>query len=288
MSERETIASPTRLIDALAKQFPDSSRSTLRQMLREGRVRVNGEVEVRASRDLVVGDDLAVGRRDRSAMLPDTIEILFEDEDIIVIVKGAGLLTVSTEHESGETAQAYLNAHLRAHRHRGRVWVVHRLDRDTSGVLVFAKTIEAFESLKEQLSEHEVDRAYIAVIEGAMPKEKGTIRSLLKENPRTFHVSSTTDPLKGKLAVTRYRTLRKGERYSVLEVVLETGRKNQIRVHFSEAGHPVVGDKRYRAATDPMKRLGLHAAKLGFIHPTSGKKLSFEAPLPDAFRKLAL
>jgi len=288
LAERLTISKPALLLDILAETFPDSSRSTLRQMLRQGRVRVNGAVEVRGNRELAPGDDVAIGRRDRALTLPDTIEILHEDDDIIVIVKGTGLLTVSTEHEHERTAQAYLNQHLRAHHHRGRVWVVHRLDRESSGVLVFTKTMEAFESLKERLSEHDVDRVYIAVIEGAMPRPEGTIRSLLREDPKTFHVSSTNDPIKGRLAVTHYRTVASGDRYSTLEVTLETGRKNQIRVHLSEAGHPIVGDKRYGAKSDPMNRLGLHAMKLGFDHPVTGRRMVFEAPLPDEFRKLSL
>jgi RluA family pseudouridine synthase len=285
---RGTVGSETQLLDYLQAMFPDSSRTTLRQMLQADRVRVNGKLEKYARRGLTTGDTVDIAPRAQPQLIPPEVAVLFEDDDIIVIFKEVGLLTVATPGEQQRTAQAFLNDYLSAKKIRERIHVVHRLDRDTSGVLVFARNFEAREALKEQFAAHHIDRVYIAVIEGAMPKATGTIRSYLRED-RDFTVRSVRDESQGgKLAITHYHTQAKGERYSRLQVTLETGRKNQIRAHLSESGHPVVGDKRYGAQTDPLRRLGLHAAVLGFRHPLTGKALRFEAPLPDSFRSLEL
>jgi len=283
---RLVVEDPALLLDFLQRMFPDSSRTSLRGMLQVGRVRINGEIEKQGRRALVAEDVVDVGPR-ATQLLPEDLSILYEDEDVIVVVKDVGLLTVATPMERERTVQAYLNDYLRAKRIQERIHVVHRLDRDTSGVLVFAKRFDARETLKEQFARHDIERLYIAIIEGAMPQPAGTIRSYVREDA-DFTVRSVSDPARGKLAVTHYRTLERGSRYSRLEVRLETGRKNQIRAHLSEAGHPVVGDERYGAGSNPMKRLGLHAAVLGFAHPTSGKPMRFEAPLPDSFRRLKL
>ena len=277
-------AHPAPLLELLAEAFSEMSRTSLRQMLQQGRVRVNGEIEKRGAREIVPGDVIDVGRKEVVRQLPPQVQILHEDSDVIVIVKGEELLTVATEREKEDTAQAYLNQYLRSKGIRERVHVVHRLDRDTSGVMLFARSFEMRQRLKDRFAAHDIDRVYVAIIEGTMPEPSGTIRSFLYEDS-TWTVRSTDDPHRGKLAVTHYRTLGSGNRYSMLEVTLETGRKNQIRAHLSEAGHPVIGDRRYGAATDPIGRLGLHAKLLGFIHPRTGRKMTFEAPLPDSFRR---
>lgn len=272
------------LLAFLGRLFPDSSKSTLRQMLEQGRVRVNGGIEKRARRLLKPSDTVDVGARVHVSNLPDEISILYEDEDLIVIVKDVGLLSVATVSEKEETAQAYLNAYLRA-RPEGRIHVVHRLDRGTSGVLVFAKNFPTREALKERFAAHDIERVYIAIVEGVLREPAGTFRSFLREG-KDLVVRSAPEGPNSKLAITHYRTLETRDRYSLVEVTLETGRRNQIRVHFSESGHPVAGDSNYGAATDPIGRLALHAKVLGFVHPFTKKKMRFEAPLPDGFRKL--
>ena len=272
------------LLEALQAKFPDSSKTSLRQMLQGGRVRVNGEVEKDAKRP--IGDDEVVDIVSKAVarQLPPGLVILHEDTEVIVVLKSHGLLTVATERERESTAQAYLNDYLRAQRAE-RIHVVHRLDRDTSGVLVFAKTFHARERLKEQFAEHSAERLYVAIVEGAIDPPRGTIRSHLFERRDLKMVSVEPRP-EAKLAVTHYRTVRTNAQYSMLEVTLETGRKNQIRAHLSEAGHPVIGDRMYGATTNPIDRLGLHAKLLGFVHPTSGKKMTFTAPLPRPFGEL--
>lgn len=281
---RRIIARRATLIEALEDVFPDSSRTTLRQMLQQGRVRVNGEVEKDAKRLVEPRDAIDIGQKLALRHLPPGIALLHEDGDVLVILKAHGILTVATERERETTAQAYLNAYLKE-KGEERVHVVHRLDRETSGVLVFAKHLAAREALKEQFAAHSVDRVYVAVIEGTIDPPRDVIRSNLIERRDLRMVSVESHP-DAKLAVTHYRTLESNGRYSLLEVTLETGRKNQIRAHLSERGHPVAGDRLYGSEINPLGRLGLHARLLGFRHPQTGKKLTFTAPVPAAFLDL--
>ncbi len=282
---RYAVAKPQQLLDARAVMYPESSKTTLRQMLQTGRVRVNGEIEKNARRELEEDDTVDVADKAVHRNLPEGLAILHEDNDVIVVLKANGLLTVATERERETTAQAYLNVYLGQKKGEERIQVVHRLDRETSGVLVFAKNAYAREQLKEQFAAHTVDRVYIAMIEGEMDPEAGTFRSFLRER-RDLKMESVDEHPDAKYAVTHYRTIETNGRYSMLEVTLETGRKNQIRAHLSEAGHPVIGDRMYGSEVNPIGRLGLHAKLLGFDHPVTRKHMVFTAPVPKAFRSL--
>lgn len=273
------------LLDTLALLYPDSTKTTLRQLLQAGRVRVNGEVEKNARRELDPGELVEVGQKSVQPALPPGLAVLHEDDDVIVVLKAHGLLTVATERERETTAQAYLNVYLKE-KGGERIHVVHRIDRETSGVLVFAKNFEAREALKEKFAAHDVERVYIAVIEGELDPPRGTIRSHLRER-KDLRMESVDAHPDAKLAVTHYRTIESNGRYSLLEIRLETGRKNQIRTHLAEAGHPVVGDRMYGSNVNPLGRLGLHAKILGFDHPKTGKKLVFTAPVPKSFTSAA-
>jgi 23S rRNA pseudouridine1911/1915/1917 synthase len=281
-SVRKTITAPAVLLDALGSLYPESSKTTLRQMLQAGRVRVNGEVEKNARCALDVDDVVDVGPKTVQIALPPELTILHEDEAVIVVLKANGLLTVATERERETTAQAYLNVYLKE-KGEERIHVVHRLDRETSGVLVFAKSFEAREALKEKFAVHDVDRVYVAIVEGAIDPPSGTLRSYLRER-RDLKMESVDPHPDAKLAVTHYRTIESNGKLSMLEIRLETGRKNQIRTHLSEAGHPVVGDRLYGSTVNPLGRLGLHAKLLGFDHPVTGKRMVFTAPLPKVFK----
>ncbi len=281
---RHSVRESASLLDALASFYPDASRTTLRQMLQSGRVRVNGEIEKNARRALEADDSIDVGQKSVQIPLPPTLALLHEDEDILVVLKSHGLLTVATERERETTAQAYLNQYLKL-KGEERVHVVHRLDRETSGVLVFAKHFDAREALKEKFAAHDVDRVYIAIIEGSIDPPSGTIRSNLRER-RDLRMESVDAHPDAKPAVTHYRTIQESSGFSMLEITLETGRKNQIRTHLSEAGHPVVGDRMYGSNVNPLGRLGLHAKLLGFDHPRDGKHLVFTAAVPKVFREL--
>jgi 23S rRNA pseudouridine1911/1915/1917 synthase len=282
---RYTVPAPQALLEALAALFPESSRTTLRQMLQSGRVRVNGEVEKNARRELEADDTVDVAEKAVHRNLPPELSVLYEDADVIVVLKSHGLLTVATERERDTTVQAYLNVYLGQGKGKERIHVVHRLDRETSGVLVFAKNAYAREQLKEQFAAHTTERLYVAMVEGEMDPPDGTYRSYLREMKDLKMVSVDPHP-EAKYAVTHYRTVETNGRYSMLEVQLETGRKNQIRAHLSEAGHPIVGDRMYGSEVNPIGRLGLHAKMLGFEHPVTRKKLVFTAPVPKVFKEL--
>lgn len=277
---RRIVTTSVSLLEFLAGLYPDSSKTTLRQLLQTGRVRINGETEKDAKRQLEVDDIVEVAPKNDRSQLPPGLSILHEDKDVIVVLKANGLLSVATEREREHTAQAYLNEYL-----RDRVHVVHRLDRETSGVMMFAKNFEARERLKDRFAAHDIDRVYVAIVEGAMQPSSGTIRSNLLEG-KDLRMRSVDVHPDAKFAVTHYRTIATAGAYSMLEVTLETGRKNQIRAHLSEAGHPVAGDPFYGATTNPLGRLGLHAKLLGFAHPTTGQRMTFTAPLPKSFREL--
>jgi 23S rRNA pseudouridine1911/1915/1917 synthase len=280
---RLSVLERQQLLDALASMYPQSSKTTLRQMLQTGRVRVNGEIEKNARRELEEDDTVDVADKAVHRNLPEGLAILHEDNDVIVVLKAHGLLTVATERERETTAQAYLNVYLGQKRGEERIQVVHRLDRETSGVLVFAKNAYAREQLKEQFAAHTTERVYIAIVEGEMDPEAGTFRSFLRER-RDLKMESVDEHPDAKFAVTHYRTIETNGRYSMLEVTLETGRKNQIRTHLSEAGHPVLGDRMYGSEVNPIGRLALHAKLLGFDHPVTRKHMVFTAPVPKAFR----
>lgn len=253
-------------------------------MLEQGRVRVNDETQKAASRTLHAGDVLEVGSRSGVRKLVRGIEILFEDDELLVIHKPAGLLTVATPHEKEHTAYAYLREYVKERNPHRKLFIVHRLDRFVSGLLVFAKSQAVKEQLQALFMKHDISRKYWALVEGRVKKDQGTIRSLLAQD-RAQRMRSTKDATTGKHAVTHFRVLRRFSNLSALEVTLETGRKNQIRVHLSEMGHPIVGDRAYGSTMDPVGRIGLHAYLLGFRHPRSGSRLLFQTEPPAEFRR---
>jgi tRNA pseudouridine32 synthase/23S rRNA pseudouridine746 synthase/23S rRNA pseudouridine1911/1915/1917 synthase len=216
---------------------------------------------------------------------PKGLTILYEDRDILVVDKIEGLLTIGTEREREKTAHFLLNEYVKkgSERSRNRVFIVHRLDRETSGILLFAKNEEAKFYLQERWKEF--SKKYVAVVHGKLREKEGVITSYLLEN-KAFRVYSVKDPDKGKFSKTGYKVIKESDKLSLLEIDLFTGRKNQIRVHFSEKGHPVVGDKIYGNTDKGFKRLALHAASLTIIHPHTNREMSFETEIPLYFRTL--
>jgi RluA family pseudouridine synthase len=212
----------------------------------------------------------------------DRIQVVFEDESLVVVDKPAGLLTMGTETERSRTVYAALREAANRKRPPEKIFIVHRLDREASGLLVFAKTIEAKEGLQEQFKDHSAGRRYVAVVDGRVTPENFTIRSYLAENA-AFRVYSTRRSGEGKLAVTHVHVVKAKPKATLVEVRLETGRKHQIRVHLAERGHPIVGDKVYGSRSNPIRRMALHAAQLDFRHPATGKPMHFESRYPKAF-----
>jgi 23S rRNA pseudouridine1911/1915/1917 synthase len=213
---------------------------------------------------------------------PRGLSILYEDRDILVVDKVNGLLTVSSERVKEDTAYYLLNDYVRKgnSKSRNRVFIVHRLDRDTSGVLVFAKTENAKRFLQDEWQEF--NKKYLAIVSGKMSTQEGLITSYLAENS-VFKMYSTPDTEKGKLAKTGFKVLKELAKYSLLEIDLITGRKNQIRVHLADKGHPVVGDKKYGTKEKGINRLCLHAVSISLIHPFSKEKMTFETKIPTYF-----
>mgnify|MGYP000022213046 CR=1 FL=1 len=267
------------LLETLATMSPQSSKTTLRSWVKEGRVSVDGEIAKRADQEVQKGQKVEVGPRPN--LVTKGVEIVYEDPHLIVINKPIGMLSVATAFEKGETAHAILKAKYRPK----KVYVVHRLDQDTSGIMLFALSEKAWEKLKNTFEKHAIDRKYCALVEGTVQSRSGSWRSYLWEDPN-YVVRSTPDPDKGRLAITHYRRKGISKKYTWLELTLETGRKNQIRVQCADAGHPVLGDAKYGATANPMKRLGLHAQYLAFDHPITGKKMTFNSKIPAAFQKI--
>lgn len=212
--------------------------------------------------------------------LPKGLEIIHEDRDILVVNKPSGLLTIATESEKAKTAYASLTDYVKKgnFKSKNRIFIVHRLDRDTSGILVFAKT----ESVKLNLQDNwdTTTKKYVAVTHGKWEKQEGTISSYLTEN-KALQVYSTKDQSIGKLSHTQYKVLKDTINYSLVEINLLTGRKNQIRVHFADEHHPIVGDLKYGDDKKKYLRLALHSLSIRFKHPYSGNEIFFETAIPS-------
>ncbi len=271
------------LLDFLLVALAPMNRTRVKQVLRSGRVHVNGTSVTRHDHPLRRGDAVSLSRDAPLSADITGISIVHEDPYLVVIDKPAGLLTVATESEKTDTAFVRLSAHLVA-RNGGRPFVVHRLDRDTSGLLLFARSAEVRDQL--QANWEAVAKTYLAVVEGTPNPAAGVVENFLTEG-RDLRVRAGRHAGKdAKRAVSRYTTRATRDRYSLVEVELETGRKHQIRVHMAGLGCPVAGDKVYGAATDPVRRLCLHAWRLAFDHPFSGARVELESPLPEVLARV--
>jgi 23S rRNA pseudouridine1911/1915/1917 synthase len=280
---------PAALLAWLFAAWPEAKRNTVREWLRDRRVEVNGRIVSQFDHELKPGDAVTIRSQPQTA--PDTrlaggILIRHEDDAVIVIEKPPGLRSIATEAEADATAYAQLTAHVRRGnpRSRERVWIVHRLDQETSGLMIFARTEAAKRALQENWDAAE--KKYRAVVEGAPPRESGVLISHLDESDR-FRVRIAPESPATRRAVTHYRVEKKGAKdHTLVELTLETGRRHQIRVQLGQAGCPIVGDKRYGAKTDPIKRVALHASELRFKHPVAGGEMRFISPLPGEFGRL--
>ncbi len=267
------------LLDALALIAPESSKTTLRSWLKIGRVQVDGQVIKIGSEMLVKGQEVIVGEQHR--FIAEEVRVVYEDQDLIAVDKPSGLLSVSTDFEGGNNLHSILKSKFK---HK-RVYPVHRLDQDTSGIIIFALSQRARDKLKEIFEKHDIERRYVALVEGHLKEKSGVWRSYQYED-KAYFVHTTQSPEKGKLAITHYQVIGQSKKYSLLDLKLETGRKNQIRVHCSEAMHPVLGDHKYGAKANPLKRLCLHAYLLELEHPTTKKPMRFESPIPVEFKEV--
>ena len=252
---------------------------------------MRGRVVRRGDVPLAVDDRVELGVPPGPSF-PSGLGLVHEDEDLIIVDKPPGLLTIATERERERTAYHLLADYVGGHgpsrtgkgRPAPRLFIVHRLDRQTSGLLVFAKSAAAKRRLQSQFETRTVERRYLAVAEGRMTDERGTLKSRLRED-RTLRVRPTRDRSAGREAITDYRVIARGAGTTLLELSLVTGRRGQIRVQLAALGHPIVGDRTYGASSDPLRRLCLHATRLGFAHPR-GQRVTFESPAPPTFARL--
>ena len=264
----------TPLLDLMHQMMPDCSMTTLRSWIKQGRVLVSLLICRRAGHLVQKGDEVKL--RPRMKFSESGLKILYEDSHIVIVEKPMHLLSVATDAQAEKTVHSILKRHAKK-----MVWPVHRLDRDTSGVMVFAYSDKARDKLKAMFEAHDLDRQYYALVEGIIKEPKGTWKSFLKEDINYMMKSAP----EGKWAVTHIEVIKRFEKRNFTRIccTLETGRKNQIRVQSSDALHPIVGDKKYRATTNPFRRLCLHAHLLRFKHPVTGKEISFTSPVPSFF-----
>jgi 23S rRNA pseudouridine1911/1915/1917 synthase len=280
------VTEKTELMKFLLEKLSGKGRNHVKGLLARGQVSVEGKITTKYNHPLEIGQKVVINRSQVGNEEKLTgLKILYEDQDLIVINKEAGLLSIASEKEKSETAQHILMEHVRIVNPKNRIFVVHRLDRDTSGVMMYAKSKMVQQTLQNSWKETVYDRKYIALVEGAVQKSEGTITSWLKET-KTLRMYSSPIPNGGQKAVTHYKVLQKVQNHSLLEVKLETGRKNQIRVHMQDIGHSIVGDKKYGSTQNPIGRMGLHALEINFVHPTTGEFMHFETEIPGKFLRV--
>ena len=282
---RITVHKSHTLIEFLAGQYPDSPRTRIKKLLQSGTIRINEKPVTLYSYPLKPGDIVEINKQAGNAAragLP--FPVLYEDQDVIVIDKPAGISTSSTD--GSRNIQEILSVFLRGQsKGKFRAFVVHRLDKEVSGVLLFAKTHEAMEALKERWQETE--KHYYALVEGVPEEAQGAIKSWLLED-KSQKVHSVSERPDAKYSVTNYTTIKPADKNTLLDIKTDTGRKNQIRVHLSDIGCPIVGDRKYGASDEYKRRVRLHAYSLSFPHPVDERMITVKSPMPEGFLSLKL
>lgn len=273
------------LMKFLMEKMPQNSRNNIKSLLTQRRVMVDDVIVSQYNAPLKEGQIVNITKTKITKHKLEGVSIVYEDNDILVVEKERGILSVATQNEREKTAYNILKNYLKEKNPKDKIFVVHRLDRDTSGVMIFAKSEKAQDILQTTWNDSVKERTYVALVEGNVKKDSDTIISYLAEN-KAMITYSTANEEEGKKAVSHYKVLKRNKNYSLLEVNIETGRKNQIRVHMQDLGHSVVGDKKYGSTKNPIKRLGLHAHTIVFKHPITKEVLSFTSKIPEAFLSL--
>ncbi len=279
-----TVAAECQALDFLLAHVKGKSRNAVKNLLTRRQVLVDGKVITRHDTPLHPHQTVTVLPPSAPAPADLPFPICYEDDHLLAIEKPAGLLAVASDKERQRTAYRMVLDHQKTLDPAAQLHVAHRLDQDTSGLLLFAKSREIKEKLQENWENTVKERVYLAVVSGVPPEKQGLVRSFLKET-RTHLVYSTDDP-RGKEAITEYQVKKVENGYALLELYLQTGRKNQIRVHMKDLGCPVVGDKKYGGEKSPIGRLCLHAHRLTFIHPVTGETVALTSRKPRDFNRL--
>ncbi|MBW8334087.1 MAG: RluA family pseudouridine synthase [Prolixibacteraceae bacterium] len=280
------VTAPSELLQFLIEKFPEKSRTAIKSLLAHKQITVDDMTTTKFDHPLKKGQMVFLNKK-RSDEKPRFrgLRIVHEDADIIVIDKASGMLSMASDTEKQKTAYSILSEYVKRFNPKNLIFIVHRLDRDTSGLMMFAKSKRIQEILQTDWNNAIIERSYIAVVEGCVERLEGTVTSWLRENKAMVMYSSQT-PDDGQKAITHYKVLKSNKLFSMLDVKLETGRKNQIRVHMKDIGFPVTGDKKYGGKLNPIGQMGLHARVLAFKHPVTGKALRFDTPIPGKFLKL--
>lgn len=283
--EQYVIDEPGQLLDFMYQRLAPRSRSEIKSYLVHGNVMHNGQVTTQFDEQLQHDDEVVINfSRPFPTLVNRMIRLIWEDDDLVVVEKKSGILTVPTGPGRREkTAQSIVDDYVYSEDGRSHAFVCHRLDQFTSGILIFAKNSRVQQLLRDSWSTYVIERMYMAVCEGRPAQDAGEVRSYLSENS-AMKVYSSQDPSQGKLSVTRYKVVKANDAYSLIDIQILTGRKNQIRVHMSDLGCPVAGDKKYGAKSNPCGRLMLHNYALQFTHPVTRENLRFELPLPNNFK----
>lgn len=271
----------TTLLKSVSSFKQDLSNKTIKQLIKNGHISINKKIITINTYPVNVNDLIEI-TYDKPKDNPYNLDIIYEDDYLIAINKPYGLLSISNDKEKELTAYRMVSDYVKRNDHK-YIFVLHRLDQDTSGILLFAKDESIRDKMQTNWNTIVKTRGYIAVVDGKLTDSK-TIKSYLLENKQQFVYSSKNN--EGKLAITHYQSLKTNKAYSLLQVYIDTGRRNQIRVHLSELGYPIVGDKKYKCKTNPLKRLCLHANTLEFIHPITKKLVHLETDIPKEFKSL--
>ena len=272
------------LLSFLLETFKSQSRNSVKSMLSSHRVSIDGAPVTQFNFKLYPGDTVIISSTPIRKKTRSNLPIIYEDDEFIVINKPSGLLSIASDKEKGSTAYRMLSDYVQQKDKHNRIFVVHRLDEDTSGVLMVAKNPKIQKALQDNWNDIVTKRGYYAIVEGVMEQKEGTIKSYLKKNAQNLMYSSKDKNV--QFSITHYKVMKTNDEYSLLDVNIDTGRKNQIRVHMGDLGHHVIGDDKYGEPKNPLKRLGLHAYCLEFKHPLTGKKMKFETKMPDEFLSL--
>lgn len=273
------------LLEFLLETLKGQSRNSVKSLLTNHRVSVDGAPISQYNFQLTKGDVVIISKTPIHKKTRSNLPIIFENEEFIVINKPSGLLSIASDKEKGSTAYRMLTDYVQQKDKHNRIYVVHRLDEDTSGVLMVAKNEKIRDFLQEKWNDLVSKRGYFAIVEGQLKEKSGTIKSYLKKNSQNMMYSSKKEG-DGQLAITHYKVIAEVEKYSLLDVNIDSGRKNQIRVHLGDLGHHVIGDDKYGNPSNPIKRLGLHAYELVLEHPVTHKVMRFTAPMPKEFLTL--
>lgn len=283
-TDREyTVSEPSTLLPFLTGAMQGRSRNAVKSYLTHRQVSVNDIITTRHDAPLSPGDKVGIrlGRGPEEFRHPQ-VRLVYEDEHLIVIDKKQGLLSMGTDKERDKTAYRIVSDHVKKSDPAARIFILHRLDRETSGLMMLARSQEIQELMQLNWKKTVTSRKYVAVVEGRVADDEGTVDTLLAQN-RNLKMYVCRNGEEGERAVTRYRVIRRGNDHSLLELQLETGKKNQIRAHMEHIGHPIAGDRKYGAKNSPAGRVCLHASELEVIHPVTGRKLHFRTPIPAQF-----